>query len=284
MDNPAVLFRLCMLLLLQLFFLQSLISQEYLTFRNIYDYDIGDERHYHNVKIAGSSMNPGLVYDECVNIIVADKHFSSGNDTIFYTENYCASRIMMDGDIWDTSMVRQVFYAELDYTLYNFYTHFAFPNNSNPDYCNGRIFNSVSQPLGESGDWNKKYVEGLGETVYHSFSVGQGQYDKTDHVLVYYRKGTEEWGNKYPVSASNPNISISPIRLYPNPCTDVVLIKKTVLGKATLIVNDIHGLTVLTEAFESETKELNTSHWISGVYIISVIGERTTESIQLLVE
>ncbi len=273
-----------MILILPLFSVQSLLAQEYLTFRSIYNYEIGDMRHYHNVKIAGSSISPGLVYDECVNITIAEKHFSSGNDTVFYTENYSASRILWDGAIWDTSMIRQVFYVDLDYTLYNLYSYFAYPNDSNPDYCNGRVYNSVSQPVGESGSWNAKFVEGLGETIYHYFRVGQGEYNKTDHVLVYYRKGAEEWGNKYPVSDGNLDISLSSIRLYPNPARDIVVINRTGMGKATLIVSDFQGRKVLNEIFDGETKMLNISHMTSGIYMVMIKGELRTESIKLIIE
>lgn len=283
MKTSVQLFRVLMMLILPLSTVQSVLAQEYLTFRSIYNYDIGDEFHYQNISRDGFYAE--LEYYECLNITIASKHFSSGNDTVFYTENYSASRILWDGSLWDTTMVRQVFYVGLDGTTHDKWSYFAYPNHSNPDYCNGRIYNSVSiDPGGSFGADSYMFVQGLGETERHYERGGQGDYTYLRNKLVYYKKGTEEWGQRYPVSVSNPDLNVSSIRLYPNPAGDFTRITRADLGNAFLKIIDFQGRTVKTEFIEGQITDLNTSLLKPGFYIVTISGNNKTESTRLIIQ
>ncbi|NTW25842.1 MAG: T9SS type A sorting domain-containing protein [Lentimicrobium sp.] len=62
------------------------------------------------------------------------------------------------------------------------------------------------------------------------------------------------------------------------------MINRVGRGKATLIISDFQGRNVMNEAFEGEIKEQNISHLIAGLYIVTLIEERSTVNIKLVIE
>ena len=199
--NSLKRFKVALPILVLMFFSGTNISgsyaQTYQTLGEIYDFDIGDEFHYRNIHYEGSYHPPDLIYDDCVNITIIDKYYSADSNTVFYKRIYQVSRVEWNGT-WDTTKVDIVSYNGLGSTLRNLYGIWAFPDYSSPDYFHGRVLNTVSWPNGgNDGETHMTFVQGLGQVSKNNSHSGQQQHVLHEEKLVYYKKGSEVWGNPY---------------------------------------------------------------------------------------
>lgn len=264
-------------------FFQKALSQNYQNLRDIYDFDIGDKLHFHNIAYTGNGISPPYIkYDECVNILITNKYYSINNDTVFYIRNYKASRIK-NNSIWDTTIVQLVSYTNLEATLYDRYGWFAFPDYSDPDYCHGRIQNTVSWPNGLNGQTTMQFVQGLGQTVYQYNYSGQGQYDQTDNRLVYYQKGTETWGTPYPVSIEENTFQGNRMEIMPNPAHQEIRINIGKQLKSKVFIFNLAGKQILNFEFSGVTDKIDISSLNPGIYFLSVKNTEGVVCSKLLV-
>jgi hypothetical protein len=198
-------------------------------------------------------------------------------------QNY-VHRIVRSGIIWDTIMIEQVFYTNLDRTTKDICGGYqgSTPNHSNPAQFNGRIQNSFSDG-GFNGSSGLGYAEGLG--IYRIWGNYSGQGNSTQHErsLVYYIKGEEEWGTITPAIPEVQNGNSS-MRIYPNPAIDETTLTREGKDNAILLICDYQGRIVKTENFEGQIKKLNTGFLKPGMYIIMISGDAMTESARLFIQ
>ncbi|MFH1118375.1 MAG: T9SS type A sorting domain-containing protein [Bacteroidota bacterium] len=280
----AGIFRLIIVLILPVLLLNSAPAQEFLKMRVVNDFDIGDEFHFKTHREESGIWQAYHETDELENITITGKSFSVANDTVFYTQTY-VHRIVCSGIIWDTIMIEQVFYTNLDRTTKDICGNYqgSNPNHSDPDIYRGRIRNSFSD-----GDFNGSrgtgYVEGLGNTNYYWNYSGQGTSTDYRRNLVYYKKGGEAWGTRNPDIPEVPNSKNSSICIYPNPASDKTTLVRKGTENAKLIISDCQGRKVHTEAFEGQIKTLSTGSLTPGIYYIAIVIENKAESAILVIQ
>ena len=214
-----------------------------LTAAEIYDFSVGDEFHYHNYTSA-SIPDHWIQY---IQNIVLGKTISGNGDTISYTldQTYynlyssfgnqtinsgtdtIVEQIVLSEKAHLTSLTGEWFHQPFSWWTidptngYNISfadTHyFSRPRKFSEDFY---LYDSTSNmfvwPIG-SGIFPKRiYAKGLGE-VYETDDTFIQRYDS----LVYYKKGTEEWGLRLNWSqilgVQEANGALSPVMVYPNP-------------------------------------------------------------------
>ncbi|MBK6344942.1 MAG: T9SS type A sorting domain-containing protein [Bacteroidales bacterium] len=267
------------------FFILSLnvaLAQEFLKMRDVNDFNIGDEFHFQSHK-EEATVSQGPVTDELENILITGKTFSIAYDTVFYTQKLI-HRIIRSGVLWDTIMIEQVYYTNLDRTTKDITGYQgSTPNLTDAKIFNGRIRNSFSD-----GDFNGshglEYSEGLGLTRSWGNYSGQGNSIAYKRDLVYFKKGGEEWGTRVPVIPRDPAIKNSSILIYPNPAHDRTTLVKEGMDRAVLILSDFQGHKILTDTFEGQIMTLPTGILIPGIYFITIVGEAKADTAVLIIK
>ena len=256
--KPIILQRFILLILTSLN-LVSANSQEISTVGEIYDYEIGDIFH-----------NEGKYFDDYSKSIneITDKYYSIGLDTVFYSIYYQRATQYMGDTSWNYSTGTFSFY----YTHLDSLINYGEITNvfSDPNYYNGRKVN-VYSPC----DCEVKYfVEGCGLAWDYFFdqSVMQTIIDKS---LVYYKKGTEEWGNPLTLyTGLSPIKDQVNISVYPNPTINSITIVADNIARLTEAnIYTLNGKVVKSCILNIKgTTEIDLTTLDKGIYILELIN------------
>ena len=112
---------------------------------------------------------------------------------------------------------------------------------------------------------------GLGRTSY-DFSQWYLCYGN----LVYYKKGSQIWGNKINwnqlLGANTISANNSTLQIFPNPVGDKIILKSsTAIGDATISVSDVTGKIIYSTVFSGQEKQIAIpfSNAAKGIYFLS---------------
>jgi len=200
-------------ILLCLFILLSLAqarASDTLTIRQVFNFNVGDTFDYAITLNVYDSYNPytynGINYER---YIITAKRTSINNDTVTYTRQQLYP---------NSNQIDQLIYYNLDspvwYAVDTPVTapYFQIDTGSLSD---GRITNLLSFN-NDSNIYNQcQYGEGLGvyDTIFGSFSYANNSFDpaeytggRYDKTLIYFSKGSEQYGTPY-YNASGPNLA-----------------------------------------------------------------------------
>jgi hypothetical protein len=116
-----------------------------------------------------------------------------------------------------------------------------------------------------------EYIKGLGGGYYNC----QGQEgDKHIYELIYYQKGSEEWGTPFDFTVSTKEVSTEfGFKYYPNPADKTVLIQAPQSGRYDIVILNIQGQMLLRETQGQTTSEIDVSKLSPGMYFIQIIFE-----------
>jgi hypothetical protein len=116
-----------------------------------------------------------------------------------------------------------------------------------------------------------QYIKGLGGGYYNC----QGQEgDKHIYELIYYQKGSEEWGTPFDFTVSTKEVSTEfGFKYYPNPADKTVLIQAPQSGRYDIVILNIQGQMLLRETQGQTTSEIDVSKLSPGMYFIQIICE-----------
>ncbi len=99
--------------------------------------------------------------------------------------------------------------------------------------------------MGGGIDYCYSYFVGAGIGLYSSYSCS---FTPDDRNLIYFKKGTEEWGSliNFPTFLFTPTLPDFKITLYPNPATDRLTIESETLFN-DIKITSFEGKTVYEE-------------------------------------
>jgi hypothetical protein len=129
------------------------------------------------------------------------------------------------------------------------------------------------------------YIEGVGGPYFSASTIGH-----ESRLLKYYKKGSETWGTPYDfdlLSNTKEVISaIQPIQITPNPATHQATIQmEETMRNGYLTVFDMTGKVVYEASLANEnTVDLSVRDWMSGVYLVRIVGEERVWSSKLVKE
>jgi hypothetical protein len=232
--------RTIILLCLLLSGIASSNAQDYSTWGEIYDYNIGDLFHYTDY----ANGNQGGGYLKYTNSQVIDKEYSSNGDTVIYTM-WIEEAYSEVPTVWTYSSYQSTkIYYDLD-LIFNADSVYYNSNYNGRKISYDEIINNV--------EWfeGKKYVDGCGRvnhtTVYKPW---QGGWEEIKN-LVYYKKGEEEWGTPNPVvGITELKTQQNYLNTFPNPFTTSTTIEyelKEISNIQFTIYNVIGEVVYMTE-------------------------------------
>jgi len=247
--------------LLTLFCLSfSLTAQDYSTYGEIYDYEVGDIFHYKELHYTHDYW---LFRD--INVEIVQKIQSTWGDTLTYVkfvktytdvqpgpsgyEEYYENKVIPDQNL--------IFIADSIYY--------------SGDY-NGRKISYTDFTYGDVEHFHE-YVDGCGRTVYY-YKYWDPAPNQKSIRLLYFKKGDEEWGTPNPVVGLKEQLLENDfIIIFPNPTRD----KIHLAAGDDIVIKDVRiynqaGKEVLI--LSSEFEIIDISSLSPGLYLVYVSTEK----------
>jgi len=262
--------KLCRLFIvfIQLTFSSTSFCQPISTVSEIYNYSINDIFHVHEF---GSS--PGNGFSKYYNIKITNKYFSADNDTLFYARYINTAESTSDNPPWVYDNYTDIIYCtDLD-SLIN---DGAIDSVYYDTLYNGRKINYTVYVPGYLSNDNK-FIDGCGGPYFYYYNADPYVIHYLE--LLYFLKGTEEWGEPYYVSIDENFSTSQNIFIYPNPTQDKInvdfcnnnLKSKTIKG----LISSIDGRIVKYLSFTTDKcNTIDLSNINRGTYFIRLISDK----------
>ena len=268
-----------------------------MTYRDIYDYNIGDVFQYH------VTCTPYLGGNFEKQVI--SKSYSLNNDTVFYSfrhpiKNYFF--IPTPSPHLDSIMAIDTVYESFG-GLDNFILNGAYPEQpivdtslwyfgglhyyhmlSNDYNYNGRIeiSDDVFNYIYLNGCWQRNltndvidslhiYVQGAGKFIARYYNNTAIPVLDCEEQLLYYKKGGEEWGTPVLIDFVDEakGSDNSTINVFPNPTQDKITIESDFSIRSFELFDTQGRLTMQGENAGSKF-EINMNHCMDGIYFLTI--------------
>jgi len=288
--------------ILILLFPSVIWSQEILTIREVFDFNINDEFHF--------TDNEGYRPPNARRIKVLDKFLSTNLDTIsyklFYDVYSSEYNSQLDRLVYNFDTLTDiVIYANLDSSIYTYYTDLSYNkllenqladslysfdydsiNLLNQELCDVRT-NGYDIQIGEfePSFYHIEFSKGLGETFNELIEGSSG----SDHPLFsnrlfYYKKGEITCGipdNRTNTGFTN-TFSLKDIKIYPNPTSEFLNIQiQKPISNLVIGIIDSSGKKILTTKFTNEDNGIDISDLTPGIYILTCITENEIHNFRI---
>jgi len=279
------------------------VGEKSLTYKDIFTFTPGDIFH----TIEGGSNSHYILPSKKTISIILDAVWNKENDTVTY--KICNLIDYYNG--WSDS--KHIYYRETIFKSYGINSNDCMGFNSLPEQTticynsSGTIKSVNSFVQAFSKDYNSRwikmqgkkstpdsycadtlvqrdqngfnyfYIEGCGGPYYELGGyVDHDIYNRSYYRLVYFKKGTEIWGD--PIDTSKwPLPEKEPIRiiLYPNPSSSqlTIAMPDSLEGKKKLEIYNIAGVKTDEILFEATKFSFNISNYPNGMYFIKIYKE-----------
>ena len=287
-------------------FLFTRISASRLTVADVFNYNTGDIFQFRQTHYTPSAP-PG--YTEYV---ISGKWYSANSDTLYYERQVAKKDFIFVPnpsphlDSVMSAYTDTIFYTNLSDELYNG----AYPEETilggvpssyqmfrDPALYNGRTYIShfaynyyyngtcyTNNPVGDHVHDYHVWIEGCGmfQSSYDNNNSGGPIWYTND--LVYYKKGSEEYGTPLLISSiDEKGTGEIKVVAYPNPANDKLYMKGVRTG-TQFIIYDITGRKVMTGHCTGETSLLNIEKMQPGAYFLEVREKQNSATIKIIVE
>ncbi len=185
-------------------------AQDYSTWGEIYDYEVGDIFHH--------EIGDNYGVNQYFNTEILDKSFSAGLDTVLYTQ--------FVKWLWKDSGGNWIYEEWTETKLYGNINALAIVDTVyTSNMYNGRKISDKFIQWNQYDYEQRHYVDGCG-IAYKRMWSAQPPYDESETNLIYYKKGDEEWGTPH-IIVSTDDFVIRKVRVksYPNPFTTSIAIE-----------------------------------------------------------
>ncbi len=258
------------------------LGKTYLTLKQTFDFEIGDEFHYEKFSY---TISPD---DNKTNSIhkILDKKYSNNGDTVYYqikraTYFYYANKADKNHLLIDTLNVNY-FINEKQYLpeepILNRVSNESegrkiITNNLN----NRRFFNvgSTHKHNSNNGCWyelhadpgyNITYGEGLGFFSYDSYQFP----GNSNENMVYYKKGVETWGVPFD-NLSVENIEKPLISVFPNPISNTEMLNINAnYERYNIVITNLLGEEILVKENNRGNSKILLENFKTGLYFVKI--------------
>lgn len=262
-------------------FTQTLLSQDTLTVREIFDFEVGDHFHY-RIDPEGTLGPPNAQRYKII-----QKYYSAGMDTLFYVRSYNNYYTMFNSSPTphldstfavglDTLVVTKLdslissLYFPIDST--QFFDSTATASDTtyiSSTYCGQIVYqynycygSCTFEPIGLLQTFGK----GLGMVDTFSYVTPWPEYSFHQY-LTYYKKGTDVCGDDVPVEV--PTLSnLDHLRFYPNPANESLTVDVTATEKISYQILDLQGRMVSQGYLNTGKNILNVEALSEGMYVL----------------
>ena len=234
-----------------------LLAQDISTIGEIYDFEVNDI--FHHEFYGGSGMY-GVRW--ITNIEIIDKYYSVDSNSVYYVIDYARKVISSENPFWIyTYGVDTMHYSNIDSLINGGEIDAVYSNNN---LYNGRLINEYEY---DDGDvyYNTKYVVGCGSAYWYSINSGGGE---SSDYLVYYKKGSEIWGQPLIVDIEDYESKDYELLIYPNPASSTVYIEASKPIKGHVEIYSMKGIYIDKVELKAELKNIDISKLNTGSYIL----------------
>jgi len=259
------------------------IGYNFLSWKKIYDFEIGDEFHYNELNVVKS---PDDYILKTIKIII-DKKYSFADTNVTYTSRRVLFKDFFDNTKTDTYIIDTILETYLikeeeifvkgEPKLNSIYRETEGPNiqwnNGHNRYQNETI--NVLKSKHSDTCWHNyslspsfyaTYLEGCGLLKFDLLNMPSGRFEIN---LIYYKKGNITFGLPFE-NLSFEEVSKQSINIYPNPITrNEKLVVNTPIYLSKIEILNVIGEVLLTVNNINKTEEtIDTDLLKSGSYII----------------
>jgi hypothetical protein len=273
------------------FSLLNSYSQEIMTIREVFDYDIGDELQIRS-NLPGQPPN-------AIRLTIIDKDYSISKDTVFYRiarNNYSTTReeftdtTLIYSFIYDTI---QVTYTNLDSSIFTYKKMLGinFDNNGNCD----SIVQFSAENCGilingfQIGGWDYyKFIFGKGVGLIDEYVVYEesgNDYPWVYNSLFYFKKSTIECGIPDRTTGINEKFADDFVKIYPIPANQYLNIEISphFLGHCRVTILNLYGKQIMTQSGTSFFS-FNVTDVQKGLYFLQLNSENGTITKKVLIQ
>lgn len=264
-------------------------TSDSISYREVYNFDVGDEFHYY----AGGGKTTSHSIEK-----VLTKQYSADNDSVYYSIYLIQQSKYLNMApyfIKDTIVVKYGF-------LLNGLEEKYYRGNTKKDTCYSSIYCTYKSDSIYSTTYNNRkgyqhirdstyedtvqnrtyylysnysiYVVGIGNSYYYNTN----NYGTINKSLVYYKKGSETWGtpNVFNTGIShNLGINMDKLLVYPNPTYGNLTIQVPEEEKInTISIFSVQGKLIKSE--KTGNPNIDISELPKGIYILSGVFEDGT--------
>lgn len=245
-------------------------SQTISTNREIYNFDVGDVFHYRH-QMSGPSSGAIIT----MNVEIAGRYFSNDLDTVFYIRDIISKSTGSGIPTSIVSYTDTVFYSSLDSLINSGIVDSVFYDTN---LYNGRKINR------DTNSYFDLYVDSLGKVrdliYYEPITLTLNEVR-----LVYYRKGTEEWGDPVYLGLRDDFVSMN-VKVFPNPTSTKINIVFDQNPKESLLIElfDITGRLISIYAPPKQKNSIfNITDLQEGIYILNIkSSDEFSKSIKII--
>jgi hypothetical protein len=263
-------------------------SQNYLTIREVFDFNIGDEFHY---LIPPPIMTQN--FDEYFKVQISGKEIYEEKDSIVYTQtitHYWFSYDMSTFGYHITENSQKIYFINIDSTIDYYDPYFKTGRDTTiiDTSCSGEVSFQFKDTVFQSAnyqcnhivngydylrgcfeyvDYINYYSQGLGSVYKYSYDPENGDVEKK---LIYYKKGEQECGYAG-LPTSIGNTIESNFKIYPNPSqTEIFILCDNNLDKLDVWIFDLQGRLVKTIMITSDYSKIDISDLSNGAYFLKL--------------
>jgi len=285
------------------------IGLQNLTWNEVYDYDVGDEFHF----IDHEWDTWWDVYYYTINKILAKEEFPELHKVV-YTVEFCQRKDVPGPPFhyYSYDTLTQVvtfesdtaYIKELPIEFIRYGWDAPIFSRIYPDYISRQSHEKIFGVQYSNGCWHPPFEYGESYTV--TAGLGRTRYEWGEVFLgftsymVYYKKGTEEWGTPVatscntlvPVEFSNTNLKIR-IHVFPNPAKEAITVQIDDFKPGSTMeffLVDFMGREVFRTPINQSPFLINLyslsvkSSLYTGLYIWKLVGENGTVTGKLILE
>jgi hypothetical protein len=276
------------------------------TWKDIYDFEIGDIFHYRGMKMAG------VYTHDWKKISTVISKIAYGNDSVSYTFEICTDTLFISSgnhsgifdtitqtvkfdDFFETNFINampgelitegdssSLFLSSLYYRRVSVY---SWPVQRQMKGRYGNYAGNYQDCWGQLVGWDNIYdfIEGLGQAYFFDGNMGFYQ----EESLCYFKKGTESWGA--PVSTSCVTLAVNPVPS-PQENMEIEVIPNPVVTSATVIISGMTGIqgssvslinsmgkVVSRNVMSANTYRLNRDNYPDGIYFLVICDKSGTK-------
>lgn len=277
-----------------------------ITWSDIYNFDVGDEFHYLDYNFIVNYQPDLITTDTCRSIYIVYQK-QSNNDSLFYKftrRQYCTFR--KNDSLWyrlvtdsvdviytkDTMLNKEPGLSRPRYTGNLGMGLYTIALNRNTieksTYISSIIlgeFDSCGLMAADLYNTPQFYYKGVGGPYYEEISNGFPGGSSTAHLLVYYKKLNQTWGNPWPQNLSVTNHSLQQkFSVYPNPSKNILKVNNPNTREHNFKLVNMLGEVVFETTLNQGENNLNISSLKVGIYFYCIQQENQLETGKLVVE
>lgn len=273
------------------------IGYNFLSWKKIYNFEIGDEFHYDELNVVKSPDDCNL---KTIKKII-DKKYSFEDTNVTYTSRRILFKDFFDNTKTDTYKIDTIsetylikeeeIFVKGEPKLSSVYKESEGPNiqwnNGHNRYQNeiinvlkGKHSDTCWYTYSLTPNYYATYLEGCGVLKFELLNMPTGRFEIN---LIHYKKGNITFGLPF-VNLSNEDILNQSIKFYPNPILNTQkLFIENVSSKAVLTIINIIGESVLNKAIDVNENQIDISGLKTGIYFIKVANSKNQIYIQKLI-